>query len=170
MRILLPVLLAAALSGCNCSPGSTPDGGGNPPGSNYAGALPPAEVLAALPKDDEGHPVLFASNATFEPGWQLGFVYDANRDGPLVRYGQCLGVVTSCLRKTGGPLETCADAAPACADDSGGAGCCAPACISQWQTLRAGGASADDAFDQSFLLGDCLQGFAALRPTLEVQP
>jgi hypothetical protein len=168
MRIVLLVLLAA-LPGCNCSPSSTPDSG-SPTGGNYAGALPPAEVLAALPTDGEGHPVLFASNATFEPGYQLGFVYDANRDGPLVRYGQCLGVVTKCLRTTGGPLETCADAAPACADDTGGAGCCAPACISQWHSLRAAGASADDAFDQSFLLGDCLQGFAAIRADLEVQP
>ena len=132
-------------------------------------AIPP-ELGAGLGQTPRGFPILVETTAGLPPGLALAIAYNANADDAVARYGECLSRLSACYAKNHGVIGDCFDDTgdgPAliqpCADDTGGKGCCAPACISQYRELL-GREGEDKAVTDSFFLGDCLVGFADELP------
>lgn len=162
MRRFRPALvLIVMVAGCTCTAGS--DDGKSPNGASgvYAGGLPPNETLAQFPRDDRGRPVLLASAVESAPGVRLALAYDKDLDDAIARYGECLGLLTSCLRGSSS-LDGCVDSLKACDSNAGGRGCCAPSCVSAYRSARAAGKDEDAAADETFVRGDCLTGFVGM--------
>jgi hypothetical protein len=123
----------------------------------------PAEIATVLPVNDAGLPIIVATNAEVEPGVTIELAYDATIDDPIARWGQCLSRVAACYQTNPGPIAGCIDLVERCADGTGGNACCPPGCISAFHSLMASGTDEDTAIGKTFLQGDCVIGFAALR-------
>ena len=57
-----------------------------------------------------------------------------------------------------------------CGDDTGGKGCCPPACYAAFEAALGAGAAEDDAVRATFLEGSCVVGFADQVDGGEVSP
>lgn len=142
-----------------------PDGG--PPSPTLIEQLDEIDDL-----DQEGRPILIRSPAVMPSGLELALVYDATLDDPITRWAACLAIVRDCLPPWSAAPDSCVEALPACADDTGGEACCAPSCVTAFADARDAGADVDAAWEASFLDGRCVDGLAELveLPPLEVAP
>ena len=135
----------------------------NPPGPPIEPSIPP-DIEAALEHDEQGRPVMIDTPSMTSSAEKIALVFDKDLDDPIARWGSCLERVTACYRANpGSPIAGCIDQIERCADDTGGKGCCAGACISEFKRQRGLGVTEDEAIDASFVKGHCLQGIAALR-------
>ena len=175
IRVLVCVVLgAAALVGGCASPAPQPPRedaghdartttGANPPGPPTPRELDP-DVASALPRTDDGLPILISTGTPGPDGYQLSLAYDATRDDPVSRWTQCLGRVTACYHANpGAPILGCLTLVERCDGASGGFGCCPTACIEAVNDAVSSGMSEADAIDSVLLAGDCVEGFAAVR-------
>ena len=137
--------------------------GVQPPGPPTPRALP-AELEAALPRTDDGRPILLASAGSGPEAADVQLVYDEDADDPITRWGQCLGRVVSCYEANdGGPIAGCLAVVERCASGDGGEGCCPSACLDELASAIAGGMPEDEAVDTILVEGACVPGVAELR-------
>lgn len=129
------------------------------PAKHEAKISPPDGFTEALPKTDTGLPIVIQAAGTLTGSLTVALAYDAERDDALSRWGSCLRRVLACgetnLPK---PAAACIDAIDRCPDDTGGNGCCAPACLSEFDQLLAQGNDELAAITGSFLKGNCQKG------------
>lgn len=152
----------ALLAGCDLL-GGDDTGPSNPPAPPSPDELP-AELVDALPKTDDGLPVIEAVEAF---GLRVQVAHDATRDDAVARWGQCVSRVAACHRANpGAPIAGCIDLIERCADDTGGAGCCPPRCIAAFHDAYDDSGDEARAIEESFLTGACVEGF----PVDEVTP
>lgn len=163
MRLLaFPIVLVLASCSKTTEGPSPPDAGDagtvawNRPAPRPSTGMTP--TLEALPKDDGGLPILLTT-PVMSPGVGVELVYDPTLDDAVARWGECLSRVAACYRTNDGKLGGCADFIEPCADNTGGTGCCPPACLAAYRDLINRGVSEREAIDQSFVAGDCVQGF-----------
>jgi hypothetical protein len=137
--------------------------GSHPPGPPTPRELDPA-VASALPRTDDGLPILITTGTPGPDGYQLSLAYDATRDAPVARWTQCLGRVTACYHANpGAPILGCLAVVERCDSAAGGFGCCPSACLEAVNDAVSSGRSEADAIDSVLLAGDCVEGFAAVR-------
>jgi hypothetical protein len=98
------------------------------------------------------------------PGLSVALGYDDTLDDPISRWGQCLSRVLGCYRASPTAISTCVASMDRCADDTGGQGCCPPACIEQFRANVAAGMAENNAVDASFVEGTCVAGFQRVTP------
>lgn len=160
MRLLA---IAVLFAGCDCSDTPQRAYSTQPPAPATPAAMPSA-LEDALPKTDDGLPIVVQTGAGLPSGLSLALAYDATLADPIALWGQCLSRVTACYRTNEGPITGCVDLIEVCADDAGGEGCCPRACLDRFHELRDGGTGEDDAVNGSFLEGSCIPGFVEVEP------
>lgn len=147
---LLAILLVGAVG---CRDKQDP---ANPPAPPVDTRLPPA-LRAALPTTDAGLPILIWTNAG---GLEVGLAVDETIDDPSRRRASCMSRVSACYEANPGrKIAGCIDQIEQCKDNTGGLGCCAPACIKEFRALSKQGVDEDEAIDRVFLGAACLEGY-----------
>jgi hypothetical protein len=136
-------------------------GGGGPPDANPpAPPLPedlPAELVEALPRTEDGLPVVQAVESF---GLRVQVAYDAAKDDAVARWGQCVSRVAACHRANpGAQIAGCIDQIERCPDDTGGRACCPPRCIADFLDVYADTGDETQAIEETILHGACVEGF-----------
>jgi hypothetical protein len=126
-------------------------------------------LLAALPKDDAGLPILTTTSAGLPDGVSISLVYDKAIDDPISRWGDCMELVSAC-RLACDSVKSCVEAIPSCGSNAGGKGCCPAACGQAFHARLAAGDTPNAAITNSYALGDCVDGFAAQVQAGQVSP
>jgi hypothetical protein len=157
----LLLVLIASVPGCSGCSGES----WNAPSPVESTDLPD-DLEEALERTDGGLPILITS-PPIVTGVAVDIAYDETLDDPITRWGECLARVTGCYDTNAGRLGGCVDMIEICADEPGGKGCCPKGCISAYKAAR-DDMDEDTAVRASFVLGDCIPGFAALRDEAEV--
>ena len=154
IRFLAPLLLPVLA--CNPErPGkATPETGvGTDLPDEYslpdASTLPPELSDSTLPVADGGLPL----------------VYQADRADAITAWADCAGMMSACLQATSGDFDTCVTGVPHCGTErpwEESSPCCATACVTAYDGLRAKGTAAFDAYVQVFALElSCMPGLGA---------
>ena len=177
--VLLLVVLLAALSGCRCESTEVvldvstprrelPSASVQPPGPVVETALP-AHLERALPRSDDGLPVLLRTHTpVMGPEISVEMVYDAALDDPITRWADCLSRVSACDRANPGlPVAGCVAQIEICPDATGGRGCCPSPCVEEFRRRMADGEDEEEALEKSFVQGDCVEGFREFVVELE---
>jgi hypothetical protein len=134
--------------------------------SGVCALAPPVDMAAtgalldSLPKTDAGLPIVATSNVGLPAGMALVLAYDKTLDDPVARWSDCVGMVTGC-RLSCGSITGCVDGIAACADAKGGGDCCPSACNKAFHARLAAGDTESVALTNSYLVGDCVDGFTA---------
>jgi hypothetical protein len=126
-------------------------------------------LLAALPKNDAGLPILTTTSAGLPEGVSVSLVYDKSLDDPIARWGDCMELVSAC-RLACDSVKSCVEAIPSCATNAGGGGCCPAACTQAFHARLASGDAPSAAITNSYALGDCVEGFTAQMQASKVSP
>jgi hypothetical protein len=168
--MMCTLILPLALAGCGgCSSPPETCTGSQPPAAPVDGAFP-LDFIGAPPRTDSGAVILIQSNATLGGGLSLVLAYDETLDDPITRWADCLGRVNACYQSNCGAIAGCVDAIPRCASANGGPGCCPSACIEAFHAALDGGTDEPTALTRSFLAGECIPGFSAMRATADAAP
>jgi len=181
--VLVVLALASGCSGCRDGTGGrqkpSRDGGeaaddaaggqdaGGDVGGNADGGTTSTTNGRRLPDglavDDAGRPILIRHRTLLGPDVEVSLVYDESLDDPITRWGDCLELVTRCFEDQPDDVDGCIDAVSVCDTNAGGASCCPQSCTQAYHDARNTGIGADRAVDQTFLVGDCVEGLAAFR-------
>jgi len=149
------LLLSCNDSGCSSGPDGGPGTGKRPP----APAVRPGLSDAGFALDDAGRPVLARVPTMIAPGHELVISYDEKIDDPVARWGHCLQRVVACSQANQGlRIDGCIPQIERCADDSGGFGCCPPACLEAYAARRSAGDDEETALTTTFFEGSCVSG------------
>ena len=117
---------------------------------------------AGYERDDAGRPILGSFPSPIAPGFDLQLVYDEKLDDPIARWGFCLDRVVACANANRGrSLDGCFKQIERCGDESGGFGCCPPACIDAYAARRTAGDSTEAALKASLFAPTCVAGVEA---------
>ena len=141
--------------------GPGPTVGNNGPLAPRSPYFPPAGEVGGFERDDAGLPILLRVPSQLAPGYDLVVAYDEKRDDPIARWGQCMSRVVACVQANPGQLiDGCIPKIERCADDSGGPGCCPPACLDAYAARRSAGDDEEAALLATFFDGSCVTGLA----------
>ena len=155
-KVILSLVVLALAGAC----GGEPPAKANAPPPAVATALP-AELAASLPKSPNGLPLLLQQGGVLGPG--IGLAFDASLDDPITRWAECLSRVRGCRATNAGAIAGCVDLVPVCATNAGGKGCCPASCVAAFKARVAAGSAEPLAVRESFLAGDCVDGFSSVR-------
>ncbi len=160
----LPVSLAGGQSFLHADFGYS--SGSHPPGPPPSTAIP-AGVDMILQHTSAGLAVLAETQAPMLPGVTLDLVYQPALSDPITHRGECIERISACIDTNPGPLAGCIDLITPCPSNAGGSACCPPACLTQFKALMASGQSEEDAIENSFVEGSCVDGYAGQKAAAE---
>lgn len=134
-----------------------PDARGDTGSGFEPGGIDP-ELLAVLPRDYEGDPMVFSGPSALAPGVDVVFSIGGPPEDPIGYWAACVDFLLQCQEGADFDAE-CVSRIPVCDSPAGGLDCCPQACAGQikrdvdWSPGRR-------ALD-NLLRGSCIDGFDA---------